>query len=310
VSTQLRLGKKLGKLVDTPTVLGTAVGAVLHGRRQEDLLELIVAYSNSSRTDDLSGLAEFLLRALGEIHIQGEPTVQQSKAIQKASEELQKDHVKFKAALTWLCSPKNSEPAASPSLKQLKSGQVEWGRYPLIDKASEDFIGYFENHGLIHFRSRLSLQEGRLLLVPRVVHLIDVFCACVLDHCLGRRPSEMAIKICPRCGKFFSSQRREFCSKDCQWKHYWTRERRSDDKWVKDLEKFSEKCRPQYGRSVEDLRKKLALPKVIRRLKSLKAKIGKEDWTGWRQIARRIAAIEKLAAKPRSATQTLRMTVK
>jgi hypothetical protein len=300
MSTPLRLGKKLRKLLDRPTVLGTAVSTILHGRRQEDLLELIVAYSNSNGAEDLSGLAEILLRALGEIHIQGEPTVQQSEAIQKASEELQKGRAKFRAGLTWLCSPKNSKPEASPSLNRLESGKVEWGRYPLIDKASEDFIRYFENHGLTHFRSRLSLQEGRLLLVPRVVHLIDVFCACVLDHCLGRRPSEMALKICPRCRKFFSSQRREFCSKECQWKHYWTRERRSDDKWVKDLEKFSEKCRPRYGRSVEDLRKKLALPKVMRRLKSLKGKIGKEDWTGWTQIARRIAAIEKLAANPGS----------
>jgi len=300
MSTPLKLGKKLRKLFDRPTILGTAVSTILHGLKQEDLLELIVAYSNSDSTDDLSGLAEFLLGALGEIHIQGEPTVQQSEAIQKASEELQKSHAKFRAALTWLCSPKNSEPAASPSLNRLGSGKVEWGRYPLIDKVSEDFIRYFENHGLTHFKSRLSLQEGRLLLVPRVIHLVDVFCACVLDHCLAQRPSEMAIKICPRCRKFFSSQRREFCSKECQWKHYWTRERRSDDKWVKDLEKFSEKCRPQYGRSVEDLRKKLALPKVMRRLKSLKEKIGKEDWTGWTQIAGRITAIEKLAAKPGS----------
>ena len=297
MSTPLKLGKKLRKLLDRPTVLGTAVSTILHGRRQEDLLDLIVAYSNSDRTDDLSGLAEFLLRALGEIHIQGAPTVQQSEAIQKASEELRKSHAKFRAALRWQCSPKNSKPAASPSLNRLGSGKAEWGRYPLIDKVSEDFIRYFENHGLTHFRSRLSLQEGRLLLVPRVIHLVDVFCACVLDHCLGRRPSEMAIKICPRCRKFFSSQRREFCSKDCQWKHYWTRERRSDDKWVKDLEKFAERCKPKYGRSVADLQKKLASPNATQRLRSIKRKIEKEDWTGWTKIAQRILAIENLAAK-------------
>jgi hypothetical protein len=88
------------------------------------------------------------------------------------------------------------------------------------------------------------------------------------------------------------------CSKDCQWKYYWTPERRSDDKWVKDLEKFSEHCKPKYGRSIVDLQKRLALPKVIQRLESIKKKIEKEDWVGWARIAQRIEAIEKLAAKP------------
>jgi hypothetical protein len=270
MSTPLKLGKKLRELTERTTVLGTAVSATLHGLREEDLLELIVAYSNCGRTDNPSGLAELLLRALGEIHVQGEPTDQQSEAIQRASEELQKSQLKFRAAMTWLCSPKNSKPAAFPSLNGLGSGKAEWGRYPLIDKTTEDFVRYFENHGLNHFRSRLSLQDGKLLLVPQLVHLVDVFCACILDRCLGRKSSEMPIKICPRCHKFFSSQRREFCSTDCQWKHYWTPERRSDDKWVKDLQKFSEMCKPKYGRSVADLRKKLVLPKVTRRLKSIK----------------------------------------
>src|SRR5579859_1628557 len=136
---------------------------------------------------------------MGELHIQGEPSDQQSKAIQRASEELQKSQLKFRAAMTWLCSPKNSKPAVSPRLEQLESGKVEWGRYPLIDKTTEDFVRYFEDHALTHFRSRLSLQEGRLLLVPRLVHLVDVFCACLLDRCLYRKSSEMPIKICPRC---------------------------------------------------------------------------------------------------------------
>jgi hypothetical protein len=87
------------------------------------------------------------------------------------------------------------------------------------------------------------------------------------------------------------------CSKDCQWKYYWTQERRADDKWVKDLEKFSEHCKRQYGRSIEDLQKRRARPKVIERLESIKKKIEKEDWAGWARIAQRIEAIEKLAAK-------------
>jgi hypothetical protein len=295
--TDLKLGKKLRELTERPSILGTAVGAALHGLREEDLLELIVKYTNWNGTANMPGLADLLLRALGEIHIQEEPTDQQSEVIQRASGELQKSQPKFRAGMTWLCSSKSSNADASASLKQLASGKVEWGRYPLIDKTSEGFIRYFENHGLKHFKSRLSLQEGRLLLVPRLVHLVDLFCACILNRCLGLQPAEMPVKICPRCGKFFPSERREFCSKDCQWKHYWTPERRSDDKWIKDLEKFVERCKPQYGRKVADLQRRLTSPKVMQRLKSIREKIEKEDWAGWARIAQRIEAIEKLAAK-------------
>jgi enolase len=84
-----------------------------------------------------------------------------------------------------------------------------------------------------------------------------------------------------------------FCSSDCQWKHYWTPERRADDKWVKDLEKFAETCKPKYRRTVSDLHKKLAMPRLV----SIKKKIATEDWAGWAAIAKRINGIAKLAAK-------------
>lgn len=283
-----------------PTLLGNAVAAAVHGRT-EDLLQLTIEYFRCDGTKGISNLAELLLRVLGELHIQGEPTDQQNETIDRASKELQKSHRQFRAAMTWLCSPKYSDSAASPSLKLLASGKVKPGRYPLIDKKSESFIRYFESHGLRHFRSHLSLQDGRLLPLPRIVHLVDVFCACMLDRCLGREVAEMPIKICPRCRKLFMSERSKFCSKDCQWKHYWTPERRSDDKWTKDLEKFSDRCKLKYGRSVADLQKKLASPKAMRRLKAIKEKTEKEDWAGWARIAQRIEAIEKLAAKARVA---------
>ena len=297
MSTPLKLGKRLREIAESPTALGAAVGATLHGLRDEDLLELIVVYANCDGTEIPPGLVEGLLRALGAIHVQGELTDQQSEVVQRASGELQQCHRKFRKGMKWLCSPKNSKSAGSPSRNQLESGKVRWGRYPLIDKPSEEFIQYFENHGLRHFKSRLSLQDGRLLLVPHLVHLVDVFCACVLNHCLDNKPPEMAIKTCRRCDKFFVSQRREFCSPECQWKHYWTPERRADDKWVKDLKNFAEKCKPKYGRKVTDLQKKLALPNVARRMNSIKAKIDKEDWTGWAKIAERINTIENFAAK-------------
>jgi hypothetical protein len=285
------------KLVEDPTLLGSGVAAAVRGRT-EYLLQLTVQYFRCDGMDDISCLAELLLRALGEILIKGEPTQHQTEMIDRASKELQKGHRQFRAAMTWLCSPKDSDPAASPSSKLLGSRKVTWGRYPHIDKESEKFVRYFEAHGIRHFTSRLSLQENRLLPVPRLLHFVDVFCACILERCLGRKPSEMPVKICPRCRKLFLSQRREFCSKECQWKSYWTPARRADDKWIKEVEKFSERCSPKYGRSVADLRTKLALPKVRKRLESLKKKIAIEDWTGWARIAKRIKAIEDAAAKP------------
>jgi hypothetical protein len=287
--------KKLPKPSEESTLLGSAVAAAVHGRT-EYLLRLTIQYFRCDGTDNIFGLAELLLRALGEIQIQGDPTDWQVEIIDRASKELRKSHRQFRAAMTWLCSQKDSGPEASLSMKLLASGKVTWGRYPLIDKKSENFVRYFETHGIRHFRSSLSLQEGRLLALPRITHLVDVFCACILDRCLGKKVSEMPVKICPRCRNLFLSERKRYCSKECQWKHHWTPERRADDKWVKELEKLSEQCRPEYGRSILDLQKRLALPKVIQRLESIKKKIEKKDWAGWAKIAQRISAIEEVAA--------------
>jgi hypothetical protein len=279
------------------TLLGHAIDAAVHGGT-EDLLRLTIEYFRCDGTKGISDLAELLLRTLGEIHIQGEPTDQQNEIIDRASKELRKGHRQFRAAMTWLCSPKESDYAASPNRKLLASGRLRWGRYPLVDKKSENFIRYFEVHGLRHFKSDLSLQNGRLRPVPQIVHLVDMFCACILDRCLGRKVSEMPVKICPTCRELFLSERKRFCSKDCQWKHHWTPERRADDKWVKDLEKFSERCKPKYGSSILDLQKRLAMPKTRQRLESIKKKIKTKDWTGWAKIAQRIEAIERIAATP------------
>jgi hypothetical protein len=294
---RVRRRKNSPRPSEEPTLLGNAVAAAVHGRT-EFLLQLTIRYFGCDGTDDFSGLAELLLRALGEIHIQGDPTLEQHEVIDRASKELQESHRQFRAAMAWLCSQKYSDSVASPSMKLAASGKITPGRYPFINEKNETFVRYFEAHGVRHFRSSLSLQEGRLLPRPRIVHLVDVFCACILDLCLGRKVSDMPVKICLRCGKLFLSKRGKFCSKDCQWKSYWTPVRRSDDKWVKDLEKFSEHCKPQYGRSVLDLQKRLALPKVIQRMESIKKKIEKEDWAGWARIAQRIQAVEELAGRP------------
>jgi hypothetical protein len=279
-----------------PTLLGSAVGAAVHGRTWV-LLQLLVHYFNWDRTNDLSDIARRLLRALGEIQTPEEPTDQENRIIQRASEELRKGHRQFRAALTWLCSKKEPAPSKAPSLKLLTSGRWEPGRYPDIDAKNEKFVRFFETHGLRHYRTRLSLQEGRLLPLPRLTHFVDLFCACILDRCLGRKPPEMPLKVCPQCLKLFLSERKQFCSNRCQWSHYWTPERRADDKWVKDLEKFSRICKPTFGRSITDLQNRLASPKVTDRVRSIKKKAGTDHWAGWQKIIQRLEEVERLAAK-------------
>jgi hypothetical protein len=291
-----RLTKDLLQPSEDSTLVRSAVSAAVRGRTW-DLLQLLVHYFNWDGTNDLSEVAELLLRTIGDIHVQGDTTDQQARTIERASQELRGSHRQFRAAVTWLCSPKDSAPAAPRSPSLLASGKWEPGRYPHIDENSEKFVRYFETHGLRHFRVHLSLQAGRLLPSPRFTHTVELFCACVLDLCLGREVSEMPIKICPTCRKLFLSERSQFCSKDCQWKHYWTPERRADDKWVKDLEKFSRNCKPKFGRSIADLENRLALPKVTERVRSIKRKAETDRWAGWSRIIQRLEAVEKLAEK-------------
>lgn len=293
-----RAGPKKISLLPTeePTLLGSAIAAAVRGRT-EYLQELMVEYFRADESQNITHLAELLLRTLGEIHLEEEPTDKQNLIIERAAEDLRKSHDKFRAAVTWLCSPKHLGPARRTSLRLLASGKWQPGRYPSIDEPSEKHIKYLEAHGLRHFRIHLSLQEGRLVPAPRIEHLIDLFCAYLLDRCLDRKVSEMPIKICPKCGKMFLSQRKQFCSGQCQWKSYWTAQRRADDKWVKDLKNFAERCKPRYGRSISDLRERLERPKVVQRLKSIKRRGTAEDWRGWTRILERIKSIEGLASR-------------
>ena len=90
---RLRSRKNL-KRSSQPTLLGNAVAAAVRGRT-EDLLQLTIEYFRCDGTKGISDLAELLLRALGEIHIQGEPTDQQNEKIDRASKELQRATASF-----------------------------------------------------------------------------------------------------------------------------------------------------------------------------------------------------------------------
>jgi hypothetical protein len=252
----------------------------------------------------LERLAFLLLAVTQDLHLDPEtrePTNEQREAIGRAATELQNGRHRFRAAVKWLCSPKSSQPGLSPNrlARLLESGKLEWGRYPDIDQSSENFIKYFEDHGLKHFRIRPSLMENRLILSPRCVHFVDLLCAFLLHECSGKRTTEMPIKTCGQCGKLFwsPSKAAEFCSRDCQWNHYWTPERKRDDTYIKRLEEFVDNCtRQTHGFSRKDLGAKLTSHQVAKRLNLIEKRWIRE----WPKLATRVRAIQSAISEAKS----------
>jgi hypothetical protein len=204
---------------------------------------------------------------------------QQMQCVSRNVKRLRGAHRKFRAAVNWLCSTKNPQRAAEPQqlTELLKLGKLYWGRYPDIDRESDNHVRYFENHGLRHFRFTASLQDGRILLFPHCRHLIDPFCAFLLHQCEGKQPEEMPVKLCPRCKRLLLAQgAKRFCSATCHDKAFWTRERKADYAYVCRLEDYSRR----------DLREWLKKHKVRSRLDEIKAR-----WPAWQTINDKIKNI-------------------
>jgi hypothetical protein len=208
--------------------------------------------------------------------------------ISRAVVELEERRTRFCEALRWLCSPKATEPAVpSDELAALVAKGI-WGRYPEIDKSSEDAVAYFEDHGVKHFKRHLFLKRGRILSIWLPDHLIDLFCVFLLAECEGKNPTEMPFKFCRKCNKFFFSdlegkarERKQFCSPTCQQVGHWTKSShaRSDSGFVERL----------LLNNPPDLRERLAKPGTRERL----AKI-KNDWQDWAALMNKVAEIETL----------------
>ena len=311
MSTRISLRKILREEVDRQAATGGVISAALGDFRREALLQLVVAYYNESDvaasevvarrfgTDYLyfngvERLACLLLALTEGFRLDPEtrePTDKQTETIRKAARELLGERRKFQGAVGWLCSNKDPKPAASPQKlsKLLREGKLEWGRYPNIDRTSEDFIRYFEMHGLKHLRIHASLQEGRLTLFPRCIHFVDLFCALLLNECSGKKLSEMPVKVCLHCQRLFAPPKgAEFCTRMCQWKHYWTPERRRDDIYIKRLEQRAKECLGrQHGFSISDLQSMLTSRKVSERLKRIQ-----NDWKDWPRMIQRISTLQ------------------
>jgi hypothetical protein len=290
VSTTRELKRLLRKGSEEPDMLSAALRAACGSMSREALCNFIVSYYNDGPSESLTYR---LLSSVGELSSGVEYEDRTETVLRKSLAELHRHRVKFRSAVTWLCSAKESKPGASPNrmMKLLKAGKLEWGRYPHLDKSDERFLEYFEIHGLRHLKTRLSLQEGRLILAPRYYHLVDLFCAALVSQCRERKPSEVPFGLCPECQRLFyrSSQRmKAFCSRKCQWRHHWTAEKRRDDRYVKRLEELStNSARRIRGFSAEDLSKRLAAAAVEQRLHTIA-----QRWTSeWPRLTQRSQAL-------------------
>jgi hypothetical protein len=256
------------------------------------ICELIVAYCNGTDIADssfsvvkkrnivgvpgLSGIVQILMT---------ESYFHFPKTKQDPVEELERYRRKFCAAVRWLCSPKNPQPAVSPNrLKKLvERGELNWGRYPEIDKGTEEFVRYFDDHALRHFRKVLYLRDGNLRLDAQPLHLVDLFCYFLLRECQDKSPGQMPLRLCQRCGKLFTAQGvKKFCSEKCHDKAFWTKERRADYQYLGRLEDYSP----------TDLFRKLQQPKVKTRLKEIENR-----WSTWNKVAEKIRSINTTATR-------------
>ena len=307
VSTDVSLKKIERKIAKNQRERAAAAGGAYHaalgGHRGKAIGELLVAFYNDEELAPSSVLVvgesigtlftefqgtERLVVALnvllGSLSSRCEElSDEQMRFVRRDVKKLRSAHRRFRAAVTWLCSTKNPKRAVSPQklTELLKSGRLYWGRYPDIDRETENFVRYFEDHGLKHFRFYASVQEGRLLLFPRCNHLIDPFCAFLLHQCEGKRPEQMPVKLCPQCRRLFLAQgAKKFCSAPCHDKAFWTPERKADYAYVCRLGDYSK----------ADLQKRLEEQKVQNRLDEIETR-----WPAWQTINDKVGNIRAVS---------------
>jgi hypothetical protein len=252
------------------------------GPRDKVLCEMIVAYYNGTDLDDSDLDAVKFFNGMGNhfrgveglvalLHIEFGPFDLPDHLFSSypaAVAELSRHRPRFRAAVKWLCSRKEPdavkaiplEDAGILALPQGKEAPEEM-RNALrlaiqeirkldaarkIPLSSEDVehLHYLQEHGRNHVVKSLRLWGGRLVEVssqPR--HFIDLFCSFLLDKCIDKPPEELPVKLCPKCGKLFSSQpNKVYCSigaKGCGYMKFWTPEKRAEDMYVRRLANYS-----------------------------------------------------------------------
>jgi len=294
------------QIEDEPHALSGALSLIFRGYDRNTICELITAYYEGVVDDHFASVVR---DAFGSPYRDwANPTDAEAIEIQADLSELRSCQRRFRQAVDWLCGLKEDKRGPEGEFRaRSKAGKLEWGRYPEIDRRSERFVAYFENHGLKHFKLRASLQHGELVLFPRIRHLVDPFCAFLLNECAERKREEMPVKLCSTCGKLFSvfnlrskaRARKEHCSLKCQQAGWWTSEKRADDIFVKRLCRLAQDAQDgRYGHTLSDFRKRFDRAEVRRRLERIKRRWAKDA----RTILERVKTIEDIGQQPEEQT--------
>lgn len=312
VSTGLSLKKTLRQIekqkVERAAALGGAYRAALGVKDRKAIAELAVAYFNNEELSEGSILIvgeaagplftqfkglESIIVALGGLRRSlprgfEELSDKEIQVVNRETKRLRRAHRKFHAAVTWLCSAKNPDQVVFS-----RDITESWVRRPEVDRETEGFVRYFEDHGLNHFQFQISLQYGCLLLFPSCRDSIDPFCAFLLQECEGKRPEEMPVKLCPRCKRlFFAQGAKKFCSSTCHDKAFWTPQRKADYAYVNRLGDYSPAA----------LQKRLNERKVQNRLREIEGR-----WPAWQTTIDKIRDIWAVVPKPKG-TMTERLS--
>jgi hypothetical protein len=263
------------------------MGALLaRGISGNGLRDFIVRYYNG---EDPTRLVLSAGNALGIHQDAGDLADGDSGILDTAVEQLRADHPTFRAAVKWLCSPKRAERNEAEFKAARASGKWRMGRYPEVNSENESFLSYFEEHGLRHFKLTPLLIDGRLSLEIDRTHLVDLFCAYLLNECNARDLAEMPLKICRRCEKLFSSdlESAAFCSSKCREKSFWDPERKRDYNKVRRWETYAENSLKQkHGFTLADLDRLKAITSKNQVLDKISAR-----WKDWSKITEKIERI-------------------
>jgi hypothetical protein len=225
-----------------------------------------------------------------------------SEILDWAVDELRADQPAFRAAVKWLCLPKKVGRNEAEFKAALTSGNWRMGRYPEIDSESESFLSYFEEHGLRHFKLTPLLIDGRLSLGIDRTHLVDLFCAYLLNECNERDLAEMPLKVCRRCEKLFSSNLKsaEFCSTKCREKSFWTPERKRDYNKVCRWETHAENSlKKKHGFTIADMNRLKEITSKNQVLDKIAAR-----WKDWPKITEKIERIRAAILKADTISQS------
>ena len=122
--------------------------------------------------------------------------------IQKNAQELRTSRQRFQAAVKWLVSsPKETKPAAATKEAEeiVCIGENRSRSFPTHRQEKRGICQILRRPW---FETPPNQSDSPRLFIPstsRYHHLVDLFCAFLLNECAGKALSEMPFKVCGQC---------------------------------------------------------------------------------------------------------------